>query len=302
MQQDSNSALPIPAVKCERLSQIDGIEASFALKRTNADGSVIQIPGGRASVYSVSPGAMEFLDVEPSSHGVVIATAAFAERTGVSDGEVATVIVRSGETSALDSSVPLEVRVAESASIGDEFDGSLLMPAHLVDEADTCFVRTDAAHHSAVESALPAQLSYDGTPAVVSPRLFESEFTIDYTTAYEDRPLRWLWLPAAALLGLLWALLQWFRRAHIAIYATFGMRASSRLVMTVAEWATLACVGASFGWSIGLVGSLAFGAAPSQALALVSVHTALTLIGATIAVIVLGARPTGTLLSALKDR
>lgn len=196
----------------------------------------------------------------------------------------------------------LEVRVADTAVMGEEFDGALLMPAQLTGTADACYVRTDAAHYTAVEAALPSYLAHEGKPAIPNPRLFTSDFTVDYTTAYEDRPLRWLWVPAAALLGLLWAMLQWFRRSHVAIYATFGMRAHSRLTMQVSEWAVLAGIGGLWGWALGVVGSVALGARAEQAVLLVSFHGALTLLGATALVVLLGLRPTGTLLNALKDR
>jgi hypothetical protein len=293
---------PVPAEVCDRLSRIDGVEASFALKRTSARGSVGHVPGGQATIYDVSAGALQFLRVEPHSRGVVIATAGFAERTGVADGDPVTVLRRAGPDAAATTSDPLTARVADTATMGEEYDGALLMPALLVGTADACFVRTDAAHLSAVGAALPAQLAHQGTSAIPNPRLFSSEFTVDYTTAFEDRPLRWLWAPAAALLGLLWAMLQWFRRSQVAIYATFGMRAPSRLVMQVSEWAALAGVGALLGWSIGVTGALALGARTAQALGLTSAHTGLTLIGATLLVIMLGLRPTGTLLNALKDR
>ena len=299
---EEGQAAPVPALVCDRLSRIDGIDASFALKRSDSNGSVSHVPGGRASIYDVSAGALPFLAVAPSDRPVVIATTGFAERTGVTDGDAVTIVRRAGGTTTAGASDLLTVRVADAITMGEEFDGALLMPARLTDTADACYVRTDAAHHSAVEAALPAYLAYDGKPAIPNPRLFESEFTTDYTTAYEDRPLRWLWVPAAALLGLLWAMLQWFRRSHIAIYSTFGMRAPSRLAMQVAEWAVLAGTGALFGWALGITGALALGARTTQALELVSTHAALTLIGASLIVIILGLRPTGTLLNALKDR
>jgi len=124
---------------------------------------------------------------------------------------------------------------------------------------------------------------------------------VDYTTAYEDRQLRWVWVATAAVLGLLWAMVQWFRRTHVAIYSTFGARAPSRLVMQVTEWAALATVGALWGWALGVTGALAFGAQAGHALTLVSFHGALTLLGATAVVVLVGLRPTGTLLTALKD-
>ncbi len=296
------TAAPVPAAVCDSLSRVDGIEDSFALTRTGARGSVGHVPGGQATIYDVSGGVLRFLRLDADPRGVVIATAGFAERTGVADGDPVTVVTRAGSGAAAETSDPLTARVVDAAILGEEYDGALLMPANLTGTAGACFVRTDAAHHAAVEAALPAILSHDGRSAIPNPRLFASEFTVDYTTAFEDRPLRWLWAPGAALLGLLWAMLQWFRRSQVAIYATFGMRAPSRLVMQVSEWAVLAGVGALFGWAIGVTGALALGARSTQALALTSAHAALTLIGATLLVILLGLRPTGTLLNALKDR
>lgn len=298
---------PIPADVCDRLASMDGITGAFALRRANANGSVSHIPGGRASIYDVSAGAAHFLGVAPAPNGIVIATLGFSERTGVSDGETVSVIRRPGTgpdgvATAAATSDPLIVRVANTEAMGDEFDGALLMPATVTGDADACYVRTDSAHHTAVESALSSYLGHDGMPAIPNPRLFDSEFTVDYTTAFEDRPLRWLWVPAAALLGLVWAMLQWFRRSHVAIYATFGMRAAPRLVMQATEWSVLAALGALWGWSLGVVGALAFGARWEQALAQVSAHAALTVLAASTVVVLLGLRPTGTLLNALKDR
>lgn len=293
---------PIPADVCDRLSRIDGIDASFALARGDANGSLSYIPGGRASIYSVSAGAATFLGVAPAPTGIVIGTLGFADRTGAHDGDVVRVTQRASFSGAAGESDPLTLRVADTAVMGDEFDGAMLMPARLTGTADACYVRTDAAHHSAVEAALPSYLAYNGLPAIPNPRLFESDFTVDYTHAYEDRPLRWLWVAGAVLLGLLWAMLQWFRRSHVAIYATFGMRAPARLTMQTAEWAVLAAVGTLAGWSMGVAGALALGARTHQAVAQVTEHAALTLLGATVLVVLLGLRPTGTLLNALKDR
>ncbi len=294
-------AAPIPAQACERLSRNDGIEASFALVRSDANGSLAHVPGGRVSIFEVSAGAFAFLDVAPDVKGVVIATDGFAERTGVADGDPVTVTRRAGAAIPAGASDLLAARVATTAAMGDEFDGALLVPALLTENADACYVRTDAPHRTAVEAALPVYLAYDGQPAIPHPRLFQSDFTVDYTTAFEDRPLRWLWVPAAALLVLVWSMVQWFRRSHTAIYTTFGMKAPARIVMQASEWLALAVTGGLIGWALGVTGALALGARSFQALTLVSTHTALTLMVATLLVVVLGLRPTGTLLTALKD-
>ncbi len=295
---------PVPAATCDALSAIDGIDASFALSRTSAIGTLTYIPEGRVSLYDVTPGAFEFLHADPTAGGTILATAGFARRTGVVSGDVVRVERRANF--AVDPAVsdPLAVDLVDASVLGEEFDGSLLVPYSPAADAhaDACYVRTNTAHYGAVESAVVSWLAWDGRPAIANPRLFSGDFVVDYTHAYEQRPLRWVWVASAALLALLWAMIQWFRRGQVAVYATFGARAHTRLLMQASEWGVLAGVGAAWGWSLGVVGSIAFGARAGQALALVSYHSALTVIAASAVVVLLGIRPTGTLLNALKDR
>ncbi len=293
---------PIPAPACETLSQYEGIDASFALIRTNASGALSHIPGARPALYGVTPGAFKFLGIEPDAEGTVIATAGFARRAGLANGDPAVVVRRAGLGVSEARSDVIRLAIADTTVMGEELDGALLLPSAVPTTADACYVRTDAAHHRAVEATLPSLLSYNGMPAVPNPRLFSGEFTVDYTTAYEDRPLRWVWIATAGALGLLWGLVQWFRRSQVAIYATFGAKARARLAMQSTEWGILALVGAVWGWSLGILGSVAWGARAYPAFSAVSFHTALTVLGASILVILLGLRPTGTLLNALKDR
>lgn len=293
---------PIPTRVCESLASYDGVEGSFAVTRSEASGTLAHLPGGRASIYSASAGVLPFFHVEGATSGVIMLTEGFSTRTGVTDGEPVTVIRGATPNTAGSASAILTARVADTASIGDEYDGALISPDTLGPEADSCYVRTDAARHSAVAAILPSLLAHDGRTASVSERLYSNEFTVDYTTAYEDRPLRWLWAASALALGLMWAMVQWFRRSHMAIYSTFGMHMAPRLTMQVSEWLVLAGLGLAAGWSLGIVGALALGARTEPTLSVVSTHAALTLIGASLLVIVLGLRPTGTLLTALKDR
>ncbi len=293
---------PIPAPACETLSQYEGIDASFALIRTNASGALSHIPGARPTLYEVTPGVFEFLGIEPDAGGTVIATSGFARRSGVADGDWAVVIRRAGFGLSEARSDPIRLAVADASIMGEEFDGAFLVPTLVPATADACYVRTDAAYHTAVEATLPGLLSYNGKPAIPNPRLFSGEFIVDYTTAYEDRPLRWVWVATAGALGLLWGLVQWFRRSQVAIYSTFGAKARARLAMQTTEWGVLALIGAVWGWSLGILSSIAFGARASQAFTAVSFHTLLTVLGASILVVLLGLRPTGTLLNALKDR
>jgi hypothetical protein len=293
---------PISAGVCERLSLIDGIDASFALVRTNASGSLSHIPGGRPGLYDVTPGVFRFLGAEPTTEGTVLATKGFERRTGVQTGDPVWVTRRAGFGVAPGTSDLLRVAVVDASVMGEEFDGALLLPSLIPQTANACYVRTDAAHHTAVEAALPGLLAYDGKPAIPNPRLFSGEFTIDYTHAFEDRPLRWVWVASAGALGLLWGMIQWFRRSQVAIYATFGARPRARLMMQATEWGALAVIGGLWGWSLGILLAISQGARAAQALSVVTFHTGLTLLGASVMVVILGLRPTGTLLNALKDR
>jgi hypothetical protein len=292
---------PIPSGACDRLAQSDGIEASFAASHSPATFAFSQSPSGRITLVDVTPGAAAYLGTSLDAHGVALVTEGLAKRSGVADGEPVVVQRRGGPGAAAATSDVLRVRVVSSRQLGAEYDGTLLMPGLAGDRAETCFVRTDAAHVKAVESLLPAALAWDGKPAIPNPLLFQGKHTVDYTHAFEDRSLRWVWVATGALLGLLWAMIQWFRRSQIAIYTTFGMRAASRLVMQVAEWGVLGAIGAAWGWALGVVGAIALGARAEQAFAQVTWHALLTMLVATALVVLLGMRPTGTLLNELKD-
>lgn len=292
---------PIPAATCDRLSEIDGVSAAFALRPVGMRGAFSHIPGGRAPIYEVSPGATAFLGASSIEGAPLIVTAGLAQRTGVRDGEMVRVVGSDGLLATVTSG-PLLVRVADSNVMGEEYDGAMLVPAVLHGDASACFVLTDAAHYAAVDAVLPALLAYEGQPALAQPRLFSSEFTVDYTHAFEDRALRWLWVPSAVLLLLIWMITQWFRRSHLAIYTTFGMSTAPRLVMQVSEWLVLVAYGLPWGWGLGVVWALALGARPDTTAALVTFHAALTVLTATAGVVLTGLRPTGSLLDALKDR
>lgn len=297
----ADRANPVAAVACDRLTQLDGVVAAFAMLPDSGRGAFSHIPGGRVPVYTASPGVTRFLGAASTAGAPVIVTAGLASRTGVHNGEVVHVQGYNGLV-ATATSAPLTVRIADSTVLGEEYDGALLMPTLLTGDADSCFVRTDSAHYSAIQAALPALLAHEGQPAIAQPRLFSSQFTVDYTHAFEDRAFRWLWVAAASLLLLIWVITQWFRRSQLAIYATFGMRAASRQVMQVSEWAVLAAFGLPWGWGLGVVWALALGASPETAVLQVSSHAMLTILAATVAVVVVGLRPTGSLLDALKDR
>lgn len=293
---------PVPAGACDRLAQTDGIDAAFAARRDTTPARTTAAPGGRISLIHVSPGALGFLAAASHPHGVALVTEELAERIGVTDGDPIQLLTTPDGATPADTPTVLTTRVVPTDQLGTDLAGTILVPGAPEERADLCLVRTHPSHAAAVEDLLPSALAWDGTPARATPLLIDSPFTIDYTTAYDTRALRWAWIATAVLAALVWALVQWTRRSYLAIYATFGMPAASRLIMTMTEWITLTALGGLWGWSLGVVGALAAGTTPAQALSQVTWHTTLTLLGASTLVVLIGLRPTGTLLDQLKDR
>lgn len=298
---EDQSTNPVPAAVCDRLAGLDGVGAAFAALRSPQSATLGTAPGGAVSLVLVTPGATAFFDVTDDADGVALITGPLAERTGVTSGEPTRILTGSGRSDSGLRSDLLRARVVDPTMLGEEFAGALLVPSSDVTEADDCYVRTDATHVDAVRDLMVGTLGWDGAPPVVTDRLRTDEFTIDYSDAYQGRTLRGAWVAGAGMLTLLWSALTWSRRSRVAIYATFGMRADSRLVLAVAEWSTLASPGVAWGWAIGIVGALSLGAHPAVALAQVTAQGLLVVLAATVGVIVLGVAPAGSLLSHLKD-
>ncbi len=293
---------PVPAGACDRLARVDGIRAAFAIEVDQQPVVLLNAPGGRVSLVHVTPGATAFLGVSDDPAGVVLVTEALARRTGIVEGDSVRVAQVTGPRSLGEGSGVLRARVVSATLLGDDLEGTLLVPGVAHAKAQRCVVSTDAAHLGGARSLAASVLSWEGTPASIAGRLFEGEFVVDYATAYEDRTLRFAWVAGSVVLGLLWFIVQWFRRSHTAIYATFGAGRAARLVMQGAEWGVLMSFGLLWGWSLGIVGALALGADPVRAFTQVTGHAMLTVLGASVLVVLAGLRPTGTLLDELKDR
>jgi len=297
----------VPAAACDRLARLDGIEASFAVSRAPQGVALTQAPGGTVSLLEVTAGASTFLDVPDDPRGVALVTQTLAARTGLSDGDplALTRTARSAVTAGHGSlgTHVLRARVVDPAQLGEEFDGAVLVPNLTGDvDADRCYVRTDSPHAAATEALLMSALADEDRAPVVGPRLHGGEFTVSHRGAYSERPLRWAWAAAAAVLVLLWASAHWSRRSETAVYATFGVTRARRALMEWSEWTVLVAAGACWGWALGVVGACLAGAAPATALVHVSTQVGLTAAAASVGVVLLGLRPAGSLLDDLKDR
>jgi hypothetical protein len=291
----------IDVVLCERLSHLDGISASFAVRATTATIEPANAPGTLTTLTEVSPGAFAFLDAhEPVGVGV-LATATAAGATGLADGEHTT--FKRAAPLSVSSSFEGTAVIVDRSDLSPGLEGSFLLPTLLSGRADSCFIKSDAAHYSAVATYVGEALSApDGSLAIVRPLLSKNTYGVDFATAYSTRVLRWGWLAGAAALAAMWALVQRTRRTRNAIYQTFGAHSRARLAMQTTEWAFLSFLGVAWGWGAALTFAIGFGADPRISLTQITLQTIATWGAASIAVIVMALIPVGDLLDALKDR
>lgn len=288
---------------CERLSDIDGIEGSFALSVTGRAASVSSAPGTRATWIRVSPGVFNFFSLNSPVGPSVIVTPDIAASIALADGEHTMITVsRSGAADLLDTS-PVTATRLTSPLLGDDLSGAFLAPELLTGTAQQCYVQTDAGHVESVGVYLATALSSSPTaPASVRPRLPENTYGVDFATVYDDRLLGWSWVAGSVVLVALWSVIQFARRSRLAIYATFGAHARARLTMSFTEWAALTTLGAIWGWAWSLALTIGLGADIRIALTQTIWHTIATCAAAGVGAILVGARPVGTLLNSLKDR
>jgi len=291
----------IDVASCERLSHVDGISASFAVAATAATIEPANAPGTPTTLTEVSPGVYPFLRVrEPLGVGL-LSTVAAAGPTGLADGEHSIFT----QFDASRTPIPLEATavVVGSTDLGPSLAGSFMLPTLLNGEADSCYIRTDAAHVAAVTTYVGQALSaQDGSLAVVRQLLSKNTFGLDFATAYSNRVLGWAWAGGALALTAMWALVQRTRRTRYAVYQTFGAHSQARLTMQITEWMFLSLLGTAWGWGVATSLAIGLGADPSISLTQITLQTIATWCIASIAVIAIALIPVGTLLDALKDR
>ncbi len=287
---------------CDRLSNIDGVIASFAVAGTNLVLEPRSAPGSGATLFAVSGGALNFLDVDPSSGAAVLAPASTVERPGLANAERSTFTLRPFAGGHARESLTATVRVIDSAILADDLQNTYLIPSVITGGATACYVSADAAHASAVEAYLPGALASESAAAVVHTRLPEATFGTDFTTAYQDRVTRWGWAAGAAVIALFWATVQRSRRGRLAVYATFGAGPRPRLVLQTAEWGALSLIGSTIGWILAVTWCVATDVPTKIALAQVTAQITSLWLGASVVAIALGLVQIGTVLDHLKDR
>lgn len=293
----------LTVASCERLAQVEGIAGSFAISVTDRAASASSAPGTRATWVQVSPGIFQFFSLAPPQGPSVIVTPGTVANTALTDGEYTVMTVTSYDGTGTTQAAAVSVTALDSPVLTETIAGAYLAPDLLDGQAQQCYVSTDAAHAETIAAYLAAALSSERTtPAIVRPRLPENTYGLDFATAYDDRILGWAWAPGAAVLAALWALVQFTRRTRLAIYATFGAHVRARLTMQLTEWTAMTSVGALWGWAISLALALGLGADIGITLTQATWQILAAWCAASIAVILIGLVPVGTLLNALKDR
>ncbi|HLV57811.1 MAG TPA: hypothetical protein VKY81_02900 [Natronosporangium sp.] len=293
----------VPALACERLDRAEGVEAAAALTHLGEPATLSAARGGDVTAFSASASIWRLLRVTGSPARDAILPLSIAERLGVRDGDWLHFERSPGTGGEWVPGEPVRVTVADTQILGDQYTGLLLpAPAGADTLADACVVAAEPAQLPALKAALPAVLAGGAGPPVLQDRLFTGEFTADYSAAYAHRPLRWAWAAVGALVGAVWLLLSWVRRADDALYATMGAGAGTRLLIRGTQWLLLAGLGGAWAVATGTVLALVQGASYGIALTYVARHAGAALLLATGIVLLGQARRPRSLLADLKDR
>ncbi len=287
---------------CERLNAIDGVGAAFAVRRTTDTLAPAHAAATDSTVFLASPSVYRFLRLPAPSGTGVIVTEDAAAATGIGPQETTQWTVRSLDAGRSGETFMATSAVTHSPMLAGYLKGAYLVPSTFSDGADACYVRTDAAHSRAVADLLPAVLATTSGQALANPRLSDNTYGLDFATAYGDRIMRWSPFAGAAVLAAMWAIVQWTRRVRMAVYATFGANAGARMSIQFTEWVALSGLGAVYGWATGLAFAIGCGVGATTALTEVTGVVAIMWAGASVAALVIGRIPVGTLLDALKDR
>lgn len=292
----------ISVVDCERLRDVDGVGSAFALAVTDSTAWPSNAPGTTSTFATASSGIWGFFDLTPMTGQTILVTPAVTKATGLQDGEDTVIAVAASRRADAQRTEAVRAIALDSPSLPESLSGTLVSVELVNGRAQQCYVKTDAAHDEAVRGMLAGALAEGDSPASVRPRLSQNTYGVEFSTAYQARPLQWAWAAGAGVLGALWGVVRWTRRSRLAIYATFGADSRSRLVMEVAEWATLTGVGAVFGWATGLALSIGAGVDPEIAVVQTSGQVFAAWCAASIVTVVVSLSPVGTLIDALKDR
>lgn len=96
---------------------------------------------------------------------------------------------------------------------------------------DECWVEFDPHSYAAGLASLGAWFASADDDPVIRPYIQQDEFTRDVVAEFERRPQRFGWALIAALTGVVYLLVSWFRRAELGLYLAVGTSRLDLLVM-----------------------------------------------------------------------
>lgn len=253
----------LPVIACDALNRVPGVQGAVAVTRMAYRVGLSSAPEANLGLVGVTPGLSRLLGA-PYDAGAVLVAPELAEEYGLRDRARTALIPRSlatqeGPSARVEGSVLPDdslysIRLAPLALLGDAYSSSVLIPMPTSGTADACFVAAEPGSLAALREALPALLPAGGDkPTVVGDRLISGSFVHDYPAEYLARALRWAPVAAGLLIGLIWLLFRWVRRAQDGLYSTLGFRAGHRAVIQLAEWATLLAAGVALAATVAIL-------------------------------------------------
>jgi hypothetical protein len=207
---------------------------------TSAPGLFFQsaaITAGTAGVWA--PDAL----IPAAAAGGYLAGPALADELGIQPGSF---LALDGESPA-----PL-VAILSSSRRNPQSARWLLDLSAPTGPTDECWIEFERDSYQAGLAALASWFSRGSHEPVVRPYLRNDEFTRDPAAEFAKRPQRWGWVPGGGLLGALFLLAAWFRRAELGLYLAIGTPRLELAVLLAVEALIVTGLGATTGmaWAL----------------------------------------------------
>lgn len=233
------------AARCSALGANPQVVAAGGFTLRDETTALAKAPGDPLRLVGVTGDLPTILTGQPSALAPGIAlTATDADRLGVADGDPVTLI---------EQHAPVSARVLDvTARVADP--GPWVMHQVAGDpELDACWVEVRPGGVTAAKDFVASSLTVPGAEIVVVPLLGEDRLRQSPLAQYQQRATKNMWLLVGAGLGLLFALVLWFRRAEVALYRTVGVSRLGTAVVHGGQCAPFLAIGMLAGTLAGLI-------------------------------------------------